>query len=496
MSNRCDLAIVGGGLRLLSLLTAFADLVTEKSGSPGRGTGPVPSVLVFDPFHPAPGAVWNDRAHREFRCNALKPEAALPAPGGGTLLVTGALEAQGLHASAQDSPPRSAVGAALRDQRDEIIGRLSPRLAIRLVPARVEEAVPVGGSWLLRAGAESFACRGLVDLSGSGFTGYTVSATDAAESSGLSLDSIPPGAAATIGGMGLGAVDVVAALTRGRGGAFADRGGQLAYTPSGSEPALVLMSRTGRLRRPSDPGRPGPIPGELPVHVSDAFWSTSAEAAALQVLARITGTPRLDGLHRAAAESPEAQISAFEREPAQSRAELRSRVEGVVSALARERPAMRRIHQDALSRIATEYTSGPPLERYREWGALIRAGMLRFSRGTWGETAVSTPWRIRAFLGAPGLPFDSPAGMAGSRREIPVDARTKRVQGFDSWWAGGHTSSHPLRGDLPTTANAAEWQGAVRPLAEDIARKLDLLGSSVRWSSPCEKTISRRFACS
>ena len=496
MSSRCDLAIVGGGLRLLSLLTAFADLVTEKSENPGRGTEPVPSVLVFDPFHPAPGAVWNDQTHREFRCNALKPEAALPAPGGKTLLVAETLEAQGLHAHAQDSPPRSAVGAALRDQRDEIIDRLSPQLAVRLVPGKVEEAVPAEGSWLLRAGAESFACRGLVDLSGSGFTGYTVSATDAAEGSGLSLNSIPPGAAATIGGMGLGAVDVVAALTLGRGGAFADRGGQLTYTPSGREPTLVLMSRTGRLRRPSGPGSPVPVPRDLPVRYSEAFWSTSAEADALHVLALITGTPRLEEHHRPAAESPEAQISAFESEPAQSRAELRSRVEGVVSALAREQSAMRRIHQDALSRIATEYTSGPPLERYREWGALVRAGLLRFSRGTWGETAVSTPWRIRAFLGTPGLPFGSPAGPAGSRREIPVDARTKRVLGFDSWWAGGHTSSHPLRGDLPTTANAAEWQDAVRPLAEDIARKLDLLGSSVRRSSPCEKTISRRFACS
>ena len=45
--------------------------------------------------------------------------------------------------------------------------------------------------------------------------------------------------------MGLVAIDVVTALTTGRGGTFVRRGGRLRYRPSGAEPSIALFSRSG-----------------------------------------------------------------------------------------------------------------------------------------------------------------------------------------------------------------------------------------------------------
>jgi uncharacterized NAD(P)/FAD-binding protein YdhS len=59
------------------------------------------------------------------------------------------------------------------------------------------------------------------------------------------VDRIPAGSKVAVSGMGLVAIDVVTALTVGRGGKFVgDRGG-LSYRPSGREPALRLYNRSG-----------------------------------------------------------------------------------------------------------------------------------------------------------------------------------------------------------------------------------------------------------
>ncbi|MDB5694068.1 MAG: hypothetical protein JWO81_3131, partial [Alphaproteobacteria bacterium] len=59
------------------------------------------------------------------------------------------------------------------------------------------------------------------------------------------VEEIPPGATVAIAGLGLTMVDVVLALTVGRGGTFAADGEQLHYRPSGREPRLLAFSRTG-----------------------------------------------------------------------------------------------------------------------------------------------------------------------------------------------------------------------------------------------------------
>jgi hypothetical protein len=62
----------------------------------------------------------------------------------------------------------------------------------------------------------------------------------------MPLDAIPAGSAVGILGLGLSFYDVMAALTLGRGGTFAEKpGGGLVYRPSGREPLLVAGSRSG-----------------------------------------------------------------------------------------------------------------------------------------------------------------------------------------------------------------------------------------------------------
>jgi uncharacterized NAD(P)/FAD-binding protein YdhS len=56
---------------------------------------------------------------------------------------------------------------------------------------------------------------------------------------------VPAGSSVAIRGMGLVALDVLAALTIGRGGSFVDHDGGLRYLPSGREPTVYLFSRSG-----------------------------------------------------------------------------------------------------------------------------------------------------------------------------------------------------------------------------------------------------------
>jgi hypothetical protein len=62
---------------------------------------------------------------------------------------------------------------------------------------------------------------------------------------GSYVDSIPVDSTVAVSGMGLVAIDVVTALTVGRGGRFVDDGSALRYLPSGREPRLQLFCRSG-----------------------------------------------------------------------------------------------------------------------------------------------------------------------------------------------------------------------------------------------------------
>lgn len=67
------------------------------------------------------------------------------------------------------------------------------------------------------------------------------------------LAAVAPGQTVAIGGFGLSAIDVISCLTVGRGGRFGRDQGDVAYLPSGAEPAILLYSRSGV------PGRARPL---------------------------------------------------------------------------------------------------------------------------------------------------------------------------------------------------------------------------------------------
>ena len=59
------------------------------------------------------------------------------------------------------------------------------------------------------------------------------------------VDSLPDHATVAVAGMGLVALDVVTALSVGRGGQFVEHGDSLRYRPSGREPRIQMFSRSG-----------------------------------------------------------------------------------------------------------------------------------------------------------------------------------------------------------------------------------------------------------
>ena len=83
-------------------------------------------------------------------------------------------------------------------------------------------------------------------------SGHT--ANESADAAGRALDpypvgsyvnAIPTDSTVAVSGMGLVAIDVVIALTIGRGGRFVENGSGLRYLPSGREPRLQLFCRSG-----------------------------------------------------------------------------------------------------------------------------------------------------------------------------------------------------------------------------------------------------------
>ena len=89
------------------------------------------------------------------------------------------------------------------------------------------------------------------------------------------VEQVPAGTKVAVSGMGLVAVDVVTALTIGRGGQFVADGGGLRYRPSGQEPVLRLYNRSGL------PFTAKPVSGSERVTVYQPLICTPAAVDAL-----------------------------------------------------------------------------------------------------------------------------------------------------------------------------------------------------------------------
>ncbi|MFI9012381.1 FAD/NAD(P)-binding protein [Actinosynnema sp. NPDC053489] len=144
--------------------------------------------------------------------------------------------------------PRRLLGEYLQWAVRDLLDRVPPRLTVRHLPATARDVRPDGtGAVVALADGSSHRVDVALVTTGHGLA-------DPAPPAGgvlvevpyplpVRTESIPEDSTVALLGTGLTAMDVIAALTVGRGGAFGADG----YQPSGKEPRIVLTSRAGLL---------------------------------------------------------------------------------------------------------------------------------------------------------------------------------------------------------------------------------------------------------
>lgn len=288
-------AVVGGGPRgasaverLLAVRAQQAGPAPDADASPG-GRPAVRAarleITVYDPFSPGPGKVWRTGQPRLFLMNTQsfyptlipsEPGLATPLAGGSfdawraaqreaieagtcTLAAEEQAELKGLESS--DFPPRALYGRYLAQTWDAVLAAAPPGTTVRHVPAEVARVgrTPHGFAVTCANGRAQEADAVVLALGHVPAQPSPEQAALADAAAHLGLHYLPPAAPADVDwdrlpagetvlvrGMGLNFFDVMAALTEGRGGRFAEgHDGRLVYTPSGREPSIVAASRRG-----------------------------------------------------------------------------------------------------------------------------------------------------------------------------------------------------------------------------------------------------------
>lgn len=473
------LAIIGGGPRAISILAALSQQLQTSPERVSQQLGHL-RILILDPRHPSVGAVWDEGAPTGFRCNALWEDAVFPGTNGQFVsLATGIVrEGSGFgpgtrtgrgSAGGFNEVSRGTMGRRLRSIRDQILQDLNQTVSVELLSERVARISRTADRWILETENARRSVGGVLDVTGTGFNGYPVSRGGRP----ACLQDIGPGERVEVYGLGLGAIDVINALTLDRGGQYRYDDAALKYSRSGLEPCISAGSRSSKIRRPSWPTEGKWTATEIPRATMEAFLRSTDVAGAQQIVEEAcelsqTETagagPRVKGLSEQLEE-----VAALDRDEAVA---VQSRVARIVEAFAFRGGTLSATHVAALSRVASKYTSGPPLERYAEWQALCEAKVLGFGdHKDWEDRddSGSETWTIRAFVDPRGLSYASPLGPADSAAIAKTDPQNWRVEGFDGWWVCGHGGNHPVRGDLPRRQSAPQWQLPAELVAADIA---------------------------
>lgn len=288
-------AVVGGGPRGASAVERLLAVHAQDTGpahdaaapSGGRPTARVPrlEITVYDPFRPGPGKVWRAGQPRLFLMNTQafyptlipsEPGLAPPLAGGsfdewraaqreaidsGTCSLDAEEQAELKGLESSDFPPRALYGRYLADTWAAVLAAAPPSAAVRHIPAEVVRVgrTPHGFAVTCRNGRAQEADAVVLALGHVPAQPGPEQAALADAAARLGLHYLPPAAPADVDwerlpagetvlvrGMGLNFFDVMATLTEGRGGRFAEGpDGRLVYTPSGREPRIVAASRRG-----------------------------------------------------------------------------------------------------------------------------------------------------------------------------------------------------------------------------------------------------------
>ena len=250
---RRTIAIVGAGPWGLAVLDRLI-------GAVHRGAGRPCDVLLIDPQPPGFG-VHSPHLSELLLLNTVNGQ--IDSFGAGTFgerPVNGSNSFLEWLASSGEAPveasgfvPRRLFGRYLGFVFDTLKLAAGPNLHLRYVPHEVVDIRRSGGEELVLDDGDTvradvvILCTGHgVDAVRGGSSFDTMGGRLAPYPVDALADDIAPRAVVGLEGLGLVAVDVVAALTEGRGGRYAPtRRGGLAYMPSGREPTIHLFSRGG-----------------------------------------------------------------------------------------------------------------------------------------------------------------------------------------------------------------------------------------------------------
>lgn len=259
------IAVIGSGPRGLSIIERMG---ARLAADPPRR--PV-EIHLIDAVEVGCGRVWRTDQPDWFLMNTVCGEVSAFSgiPDGGPARAGAGPSLVQYWASVDpDCPgpngyaPRALHGRYMHFVLEAVERGLPPGATLHRVHAKVEELERTGAGYALRlSNGTRLAADRVILVTGHSRqeqTGELAALADFAaarphlrfidgdSAADMPLDAIRPGSAVGILGLGLSFYDVMAALTLGRGGRFAEKpGGGLVYQPSGEEPLLVAGSRSG-----------------------------------------------------------------------------------------------------------------------------------------------------------------------------------------------------------------------------------------------------------
>lgn len=262
-----DIAIVGMGPRGLSTLER---LLVRLAGHPSA----VVRIWTFDPGQHGAGRIWRTDQDECFMMNTAAGEVSMysgdpddgpPRAGAGPSLhewLSAHTDPRWSAFEPSGYAPRAVYGEYLREVFDNLVSHRPDNVTVHPVRARVDRlerhrdgmrlvtdtgAATVVDKVVLTTGhpatVPSREEQELLDHADGRSDLRYVRGDSAAD---MDLTSVAAGEPVGIVGLGLTFLDVVMALTVGRGGLFeTDRAGTLRYEPSGREPRIFAGSRSG-----------------------------------------------------------------------------------------------------------------------------------------------------------------------------------------------------------------------------------------------------------
>lgn len=229
-------------MRLRSKMEIDLLLVDPSAAGPGLHSVDLPDYLMLNTvagqlsFYPHPSAVKGEAPHtgptldqwcrgRGFRWSAR-----------GEIIQNGA----GREIAAGDYLPRRLLGLYLKECSEKLLSETPRNIRVQLIADRVVDAdANRDGRWGVTTSSGDLFLVDRLFLS-LGHASLSSKRHRPRPHIARSDETV------ALGGFGLTAMDMVAELTKGRGGAYAWDAGRLRYIKSGHEPRIVLYSRSGR----------------------------------------------------------------------------------------------------------------------------------------------------------------------------------------------------------------------------------------------------------